>query len=143
MKETIRKILSEDLDWTNEIKSDLPDSRILGRKIPVTISLREYLITQYSYDFVDVVFEDGRVIELTMEGDSDVKYQPYNNLWELVEDQGIANPWEEIGPPNEFNQSVLETYLGEYNMVEVRPEVAEVIKKAIPLDIKGIYTGSL
>jgi hypothetical protein len=152
MKETIRKILSEDFDWANDVKSDLPDKRILTKKIPVTLSLRDYLNTQvvitngyteYSYDYVDVILNDGRVIELTMEGDYDVKYNTYNSLWELVEEQGISNPWEEVNKPIDFNQEVLETYLREFDMVEVRPEVAEILKKVIPLGIKGIYVGSL
>jgi hypothetical protein len=152
MKETIRKILSEDFDWANDVKSDLPDKRILTKKIPVTLSLRDYLNTQFvitngytefSYDYVDVILNDGRVIELTMEGDYDVKYNTYNSLWELVEEQGISNPWEEVIKPIDFNQEVLETYLREFDMVEVIPEVAEILKKVIPLGIKGIYVGSL
>ena len=46
-----------------------------------------------------------------------------------IKEQDISNPWKEVNEPIDFNQEVLETYLREFSMVEVRPEVAEVIKK--------------
>jgi membrane protease subunit (stomatin/prohibitin family) len=143
MNMNIRKIILEEMDWVGDVPSALPDNRFLNKPVPFTITVRDYLNSQYSYDFIDIILEDGRVIELTMEGDWDVKYQTYPSLWELVETQGLSNPWIVVGRPIEFNQGVMEDYLREFNMEEVRPEVAEVLRKVLPLDIKGIYTGSL
>lgn len=139
----IKKIIKEEMDWVSDVQSALPDHRFLDKPVPVTITVRDYLNTQYGYDFIDIILEDGRVIELTMEGDYDVKYQTYNSLWHLVESQSLSNPWIEEGIPTEFNQGVMEDYLREFSMEEVKPEVAEVLKKMLPLDIKGIYEGSL
>ena len=139
----IKKIIKEEMDWVGDVQSALPDNRFLNKPVPVTITVREYLNTQYSYDFIDIILEDGRVIELTMEGDYDVKYKTYNSLWHLVETQGLSNPWIEEGTPTEFNQGVLEEYLSEFSMTEVSSQVDEVLRKMLPLDIKGIYEGSL
>jgi hypothetical protein len=139
----IKKIIKEEMDWVSDVQSALPDHRFLDKPVPVTLTVRDYLNTQYSYGFIDIILNDGRVIELTMEGDWDVKYQTYDSLWHLVESQGLSNPWIEEGTPTEFNQGVMEDYLREFSMEEVKPEVAEVLKKMLPLDIKGIYEGSL
>jgi len=139
----IKKIIKEEMDWVSDVQSALPDHRFLDKPVPVTLTVRDYLNTQYSYGFIDIILNDGRVIELTMEGDWDVKYQTYDSLWHLVESQGLSNPWIEEVMPTEFNQGVMEDYLREFSMEEVKPEVAEVLKKMLPLDIKGIYEGSL
>jgi len=145
MKDLIKKIIKEDFEWTSGVKASLPDSSILDKKIPVTIPLREYLNTQYSYNFIDVILKDGRVIELTLEGDYDVKYETFDNIVELVKSQGIQTFWnpDEENEPTEITQSDYENYLRTYGMEEVDGEVNEVIRKLIPLDIKGIYVGSL
>jgi hypothetical protein len=145
MKDLIKKIIKEDFEWTSGVKASLPDSSILDKKIPVTIPLREYLNTQYSYNFIDVILKDGRVIELTLEGDYDVKYETFDNIVELVKSQGIQTFWnpDEDNEPTEITQSDYENYLRTYGMEEVDGEVNEVIRKLIPLDIKGIYVGSL
>jgi hypothetical protein len=135
--------LNEGMDWIKGVATAIPDNSFLNKPVPVTLTVRDYLNSQYSYDFIDIIFNDGRVIELTMEGDWDVKYATYDSLWDLVETQGLSNPWVVEGTPTEFNQGVMEDYLREFSMEEVRPEVIEVLKKVIPLDIKGIYTGSL
>jgi len=139
----IKKIIKEEMDWVSDVQSALPDHRFLDKPVPVTLTVRDYLNTQYSYGFIDIILNDGRVIELTMEGDWDVKYQTYDSLWHLVESQGLSKPWIEEGTPTEFNLGVMEDYLREFSMEEVKPEVAEVLKKMLPLDIKGIYEGSL
>jgi hypothetical protein len=138
----IKKIIQEEMDWAKDVKSALPNNSFLDDKIPVTLTVRDYLVTEFSYDFIDIILEDGRVIELTMEGDYDVKYQTYGSLYELVEGQGLSNPWAEIGE-QEFSQSTMEDYLREFSMTEVEGQVSEVLRKVLPLDIKGIYRGSL
>ena len=143
MKNLIKKILREDFDWTSGVKFKLPDSSILDTKVPVTISIRDYLNVKYGYNFIDIIFNDGRVIELTIEGNFDVKYEIYNSLWDLVTSQSITNPWAEEGEPKEFNQAVLEEFLREYDMEEVDSEVDEMLRRVLPNDIKGIYVGSL
>ena len=146
LEDLVRKVIKEDdFDWTSGVKASLPDSSILDKKIPVTIPLREYLNTQYSYNFIDVILKDGRVIELTLEGDYDVKYETFDNIVELVKSQGIQTFWnpDEENEPTEITQSDYENYLRTYGMEEVDGEVNEVIRKLIPLDIKGIYVGSL
>ena len=143
MKNLIKKILREDFDWTSGVKFKLPDSSILDTKVPVTISIRDYLNVKYGYNFIDIIFNDGRVIELTIEGNFDVKYEIYNSLWDLVTSQSITNPWSEEGEPKEFNQAVLEEFLREYDMEEVDSEVDEMLRRVLPNDIKGIYVGSL
>jgi len=145
MKDLIKKIIKEDFEWTSGVKASLPDSSILDKKIPVTISLRDYLNTQYGYNFIDIILKDNRVIELTMEGDYDVKYETFDNIVELVKSQGIQTFWnpDEENEPTEITQSDYENYLRTYGMEEVDGEVNEVIRKLIPLDIKGIYVGSL
>lgn len=145
MKNFIKKILREDFDWASGVNHKLPDSSILDKKIPVTISLRDYLNTKYGYNFIDIVLEDNRVIELTIEGDYDVKYDTYNNIIELVKTQGIQTFWntDEEDEPTEITQYDFERYLRTYGMEEVDKEVDEIIRKTIPLDIKGIYVGSL
>tara|TARA_Y100000389_G_scaffold205001_1_gene261841 strand:+ start:3708 stop:4136 length:429 start_codon:yes stop_codon:yes gene_type:complete len=142
MKNFIKKILREDFDWVDNVNPSLPDSSILDKKIPVTISLRDYLNTKYGYNFIDIVLEDNRVIELTLEGDYDVKYDTYNNIIELVKTQRIQTFWNN-DEPTEITQYDFESYLREYDMVEVDKEVDETLRKLIPLDIKGIYVGSL
>jgi len=64
---------------------------------------------------------------------------------ELVKSQGIQTFWnpDEENEPTEITQSDYENYLRTYGMEEVDGEVNEVIRKLIPLDIKGIYVGSL
>lgn len=143
MKNFIKKILREDFDWAGGVKFKLPDSSILDTKVPVTISIRDYLNVKYGYNFIDIIFNDGRVIELTIEGDWDVSYKTYDSLWDLVTSQSIANPWSEEGEPKEFNQAVLEEFLREYDMGEVDSEVDEILRRVLPNDIKGIYVGSL
>jgi hypothetical protein len=143
MRNTIKKILKEDMDWIGGVQTALPNNKILDELVPVTISLREYLNTQYGYNFIDIILKDDRVIELTMEGDYDVRYDTYSNVVEIVKTQGISNPWQEEGIPTEIDQSVIESYLREFSMEEVTPKVDEVLRKLIPLDIKGIYVGSL
>jgi len=145
MKDLIKKIIKEDFEWTSGVKASLPDSSILDKKIPVTIPLRDYLNTQYGYNFIDIILKDNRVIELTMEGDYDVKYETFDNIVELVKSQGIQTFWnpDEENEPTEITQSDYENYLRTYGMEEVDGEVNEVIRKLIPLDIKGIYVGSL
>ena len=143
MKNLIKKILREDFDWTSGVKFKLPDSSILDTKVPVTISIRDYLNVKYGYNFIDIIFNDGRVIELTIEGNFDVSYKTYDSLWDLVTSQSITNPWFEEGEPKEFNQAVLEEFLREYDMEEVDSEVDEILRRVLPNDIKGIYLGSL
>jgi hypothetical protein len=143
MKNLIKKILKEDFDWASGVKFKLPDFDILDTRVPVTIPIRDYLILKYGYNFIDIIFNDGRVIELTIEGNFDVKYETYDSLWDLVTSQSIVNPWSEEGEPKEFNQVVLEEFLREYDMEEVDSEVDEILRRVLPNDIKGIYVGSL
>lgn len=139
----LRKIIKEEMDWIEGIESALPDKNILEETVPVVVTLREFLNTQYSYNFIDIILEDGRMIELQMEGDYDVTYYTYKSPQEAVYSQGLSNPWVEDGPPTEFNQAVMEDYLREFNMEEVSQQVDSVLRKLIPLDIKGIYVGDL
>lgn len=145
MKDLIKKIIKEDFEWASGVKASLPDSSILDKKIPVTISLRDYLNTQYSYNFIDIILKDDRVIELTLEGDYDVRYETFDNIVELVKSQGIQTFWnpDEENEPTEITQSDYENFFRTYDMGEVGEEVDEVLRKLIPLDIKGIYVGSL
>ena len=139
----LKKIIKEELDWVGDVEAALPSSSILEETVPVVLTLRDYLNTQYSYNFIDIILEDGRMIELQMEGDYDVKYHTYKSPQDAVYSQGLSNPWSEDGPPTEFNQAVMEDYLREFNMEEVSQEVDSVLRKLIPLDIKGIYVGNL
>ena len=140
----LKKIIKEEMDWVSDVESSLPDSSFLSKPVPVTITLRDYLNTEYSYNFIDIILENGNVIELTMEGDWDVKYNTYNSPWELVKTQSLSDPWASEEVPTEFTQDVMEEYLREFNMEEVNSQVDKVLRKMLPLlDIKGIYVGDL
>jgi hypothetical protein len=135
--------IKEDFDWASGVKFKLPDFDILDTKVPVTMTIHDYLNVKYRYNFIDIIFNDGRVIELTIEGDFNVRYEIYDSLWDLVTSQSITNPWSEEGEPKEFNQAVLEEFLREYGMEEVDSEVDEILRRVLPNDIKGIYVGTL
>jgi hypothetical protein len=137
----IKKIIKEEMDWVDDIRSSLPDSSFLNEEIPVVITVRDFLNTEYLYNFITIIFEDGRVIDLTLDGD--VKYDSYDSLLDLVESQGVANPWSEGTWPKVFSQDVVEEYITEFYMKEVPHKVGEVLRKVLPLDIVGIYVGNL
>ena len=147
MKETIRKILSEEgMDWTSDVKASLPDDRMLKKKFMVEMSLQDYLVSMYGYDFIDVILTDGRVIEFTIDG-HDVKYVVYNSLTELVDEQGLS--WrtgeDEVLTNDNFEsfEKMVNNYLEEFTMSPVPKAIEDIMKKVIPLDIHGAYTGSL
>lgn len=147
MRETIRKILSEEgMDWTSDVKASLPDDRVLKKVIKVELPFQDFLTSMYNYDFIDVILVDGRVIEITVDS-YDVKYNRYNSLTDLVETDGLS--WVDAngvyltrGDFNTFDEMVM-SYVNEFSMDVVPKSIEGVIKKVIPLEIYGVYRGSL
>ena len=132
----LKRIIKEEMDWINDVQMALPDSSFLKKPVTTPITLEEFLISQYGYDFINIVFKDGRVIELTMEGDYEVKYNVYKSLEHLVNTEGLSLS----------NVSfTLEEYLEEYGMNPVPKQVYNAIISVIPLkrEIEGIWEGSL
>ena len=137
----IKRIIKEEMDWVDDIGPSLPNSNFLHKKVPVTISINDFLVSQYGYNVINIILEDGSVLELQMTGDYDIEYSGYGSISELLYKQGLRLVEPE---PTEFNQVVMEEYLREYDMKEVPPQVDKVLRESLPLlDIKGIYVGDL
>jgi len=133
---SLKRIIKEEMDWINDVQMALPYRSFLKKPVTTPITLEEFLISQYGYDFINIVFKDGRVIELTMEGDYEVKYNVYKSLEHLVNTEGLSLS----------NVSfTLEEYLEEYSMNPVPKQVYNAIISVIPLkrEIEGIWEGSL
>jgi len=149
IEQEVMKTISENLDWVSDVKSDLPDNRILNKKFMVEMSLKNYLTLMYGYDFINVILTDGRVIEITIDG-YNLTYSTYDSLTQLVEDQNLSSAvigWDYEknvldSTKNSFDE-VVKSYLEEFSMVTIPKVLDDMIRKVIPLDIYGIYTASL
>ena len=134
MKETIRKILSEDMDWTKDIKSHIPkDSEIFGATMKVEMSLYDYLPIEYGYNWITVAIADGRIIEFIIEGSHNVKIERSENVKEVDERY------------NSTGVKTLEEYVNEYDLDVIRENsiTHRLITNAIPNEIIGIWVGDL
>ena len=134
MKETIRKILSEDMDWTKDIKSHIPnDSEIFGATMMVEMSLYNYLPIEYGYNWLTVAIADGRIIEFIIEGSHDIKIERSENVKEVDERY------------NSTGVETLEDYISEYDLDRIRENsiTYRLITNAIPNEIIGIWVGDL
>lgn len=123
------------MDWTNDISAAVPDSSVLDEKFPVVISVRDFLITKYGYDYINIILTSGKVIEITIDS-YDVGYVVYDSLRHLVNAAGLSLSQTEgdITP---------ETYIAEFDLKPVPKDVEDILKKIIPLDVVGMYHGSL
>lgn len=123
------------MDWTNDIDAAVPDSSVLDEKFPVVMSVRDFLTTRYSYDYINIILTDGKVIEIIIDA-HDVKYDVYDSLRHLVDDAGLSLSQTEgdITP---------EVYIVEFDLKPLPKDVEDILKKIIPLDVVGMYHGSL
>ena len=131
MKETIRKILSEDFDWANDVRSDLPDESILETQIPVTLSLADYLRSQYGYDYLNIILDDDRIIDITIDG-YDINYKVYKSWKDLTDTEGLGD------------YESYEEYISGMSLTPIKDtEMMDIIKKTFPFKLKGVFENSL
>jgi len=124
VKETIRKILSEDMEWTKSIPTAFPKQvDIYTTTIPMDITLWEYFKWNHDYSFITVFFEDTeKVVEFIMEDNTVVKLN--NNISEIG-DEGIMD---------------METYVTHHGEDILGDKmVFNYVRKIFPWKIKGIY----
>jgi hypothetical protein len=140
----IRKIIREevngeekdDLQWVKDVPMALPDEGILDNTVTVPISLRDFLLSRGNGKFIDIIFNDGRVIEIQIDS-WDMRYDTYNSTRELVD-------IEELSLSNYEGEFTLQEYLDEFRMKPVPKYIYDAITSLIPSNvIQGIYVGDL
>lgn len=125
------------MDWVNDVPTALPTMKQIKEKTVTLPHTLEQVFGDLMYNWITVIFDDGRVVELTTEG-YDTKYNTYKN-WEEFDD----------GTGNVINS--LQDYLNEYDMVEPLSETTNPMYKVVgrallevfPNNVTEIYFGDL
>jgi hypothetical protein len=129
MKDIIRKVLKEDLDWAKDVPTAFPSNNdISNGKITIDVDLWDYMKWNYDYSFVTIFFEDtDKVVEFSVEGETDVRN--YENVG-VIDNEGIQHMKDYA--QHHAQDELLEKWDG---------NLWDLIRKVYPWKIKGIYQG--